>query len=285
MKWMMLALGLIIVSALFCQEYEIIGPENSNPITFEHFVDELAPYDVIFFGEYHDNEVLHKLEAELLKALYEKDPKLAVSMEMFERDVQGVLDRYLEASVTEDEFLENSRPWPNYASDYRPIIEFARENQLRVIAANVPRRLAAKISRGGVEALESFTDEDETYVASELHAPNDEYKKRFLETMTSGMGGEAHAMGKMNLENLYAAQCMKDDTMAESIAVFIQENPGMRIIHFNGDFHSRGRLGTVARLSTREPNLRIAVISPALEPFNEELSVRDQFFILLPESE
>ena len=54
-------------------------------------------------------------------------------------DIQPILDRYLSGAISEAAFLKASRPWPNYAADYRPVVEFAREHHWRVIAANVPR--------------------------------------------------------------------------------------------------------------------------------------------------
>ena len=259
---------------------ESLNRNKGGLLSIEQLADELTQYDVIFFGEYHDNAILHRMEFDLLKALYEKNPNLAVSMEMFERDVQRELSKYMQGIITEESFLENSRPWNNYRTDYRPLIEFAKEKRLHVIAANVPRRLAAEVSRGGMEAFEAFPEKDKRNAARKLNAPDDDYKKRFMNTMSGGM----HPMGKLNKEFLYMAQCLKDDTMAESIANHREQFPEQKIIHFNGDFHSNSYLGTVSRLATLMPELKIAVITP-VPKLLEDVKFKMGDYLIMLESE
>ncbi len=299
MRWLILALTLLLLPMLMlCSDEDSADslytplimcrfdegkPESLNRdkggVNIDQLADELTQYDVVFFGEYHGNAVLHKMEIDLLKALYKKNPNLAVSMEMFERDVQPVLDRYLESEISEEELLEDSRPWGSYETDYRPLIEFAKDKQLHVIAANVPRRLAAEVSRGGMEAFEAFPEKDKRYAARQITAPDDDYKKRFLNTMSGGM----HPMGKLNEEYLYMAQCLKDDTMAESIANHREQFPDQRIIHFNGDFHSNSYLGTVSRLKELNPELKIAVITP-LPKMLEDVKFKMGDYMIMLES-
>ena len=127
---------------------------------------------------------------------------------MFERDVQTVLLQYLNGLIDEDEFRAKSRPWPNYARDYRPVIEFAKERQLMVLAANAPRPLASKAAKEGLGAV--LGDKD---LARTTTAPQDGYWESFQEMMK----GHAGMFGEDGMERFYAAQCLKDDTMAESI--------------------------------------------------------------------
>lgn len=216
-------------------------------------------YDVILFGEYHDNAVLHQLEAALLKNAFLEQPKLAVSLEMFERDVQNDLEEYLAGRSTEQEFLSMSRPWKNYDPDYRPLVEFARMNALPVIAANIPRPVAAQYARTG--SLAGIADKDAVYLPRVQLAPQGEYRERFMSYMAANRG-PAMPVSDEQLENYYKAQCLKDDTMAESIIAFHRLRPDYKVIHYQGDFHSRYRLGVAEKLRMLDPALKVAVVAP-----------------------
>jgi uncharacterized iron-regulated protein len=205
-------------------------------------------------------------------------------MEMFERDVQHILDAYLEDEIDEAEFLEKSRSWPNYAEDYRPLIEFSKVKDLPVLAANIPRKYASMLRKEGWEAIENLPGEERIFIAEELVVLDNEYKQRFFDVMTSSMGSHG---GMQDLEGFYQAQCIKDDTMAESIASFIRQNPGYRLIHYNGDFHSRSHLGTAQKLQMMMPELKITVISPVritedqTVSFSEEYREAGDFLIIM----
>jgi uncharacterized iron-regulated protein len=217
----------------------------------------LDPYDVIFIGEIHDDSLTHVMEREILEILYGRDEDLALALEMFERDVQPVLDAYLAGEVSEEVFLEKSRPWGNYSEAYRPLVEFARINRLPVLAMNVPRRYANRVAMGGEKVMAAVPDSERVFLARKLKVLEGRYRDRFMETMT-GMKGP---MGRMNPENLYAAQCLKDDTMAESIQRFLEENPDTRVVSYQGDFHSAFGLGIPGKLRGLRPGVRIAVIT------------------------
>ncbi|MDY0151417.1 MAG: ChaN family lipoprotein [Candidatus Cloacimonas sp.] len=288
-------LAALIIAMLFtlsyiqAADYRLIMAKNGKDIDIKTLAKDLANYDIIFFGEFHDNATIHTLQKEILPLLAPKR-ELILSFEMFERDVQDVLDSYLAGTLDETEFLENTRPWPNYSTDYRPLIEFAREHKLKAIAANVPRRLAGKMSRQGLSFLDELDPEELAWIAGNLTAPDDNYKKAFYATMNMG-DQVAHGMmaNTQGIFAMYQAQCMKDDTMAESIVQASVAHPNSRIVHFNGDFHSRSFLGTVSRVQAALPKLKIAVISPLydskwkqLKPDNETLS-SGTHLILLPE--
>lgn len=172
-------------------------------------------------------------------------------------------DQYLNNEISEEDFLKNSRPWPNYKTDYKPLIEFAKENELTVVAANIPRRYASMISKQGLNALDSLSQEEKKFVTKKHIVFEDEYKERFIKTMKEEMAhsSEMPAGMMMNLDLIYAAQCIKDDTMAESILKYQRIPPRRKVIHFNGDFHSRKHLGTAQKIQVLEPMLKVAVIT------------------------
>jgi uncharacterized iron-regulated protein len=188
-------------------------------------------------------------------------------MEMFERDTQAAVDDYLAGRINESEFLKISRPWPNYATDYRPLVEFARMKGWPVIAGNVPRKYASEVARNGTSVLDTLPPAERDFVAVKVSAPNDEYFERFAEAMGAhpiGTGGNTSEVEQRKLmERFYLAQCVKDDTMAESIARAYNRSmePKPLIVHFNGAFHSDYRLGTAARVRARLEKARVAVVS------------------------
>ena len=290
MKKIIIMVSLILLMLpISAQEYKIINTKTNKETELKEMAERLGDYDVIFFGEFHGNKILHSLELELLKMLNANNKNMIISLEMFERDVQPILDEYLSNEISEEKFLKNSRPWPNYETDYKPIIEFAKENTLPVVAANIPRRYANMISKQGLNALDSLSVEEKEFITKKHIIFADEYKTLFMQTMRSNME-HSSKMPKgmmMNLDLIYAAQCIKDDTMAESILKFHRIPPRRKVIHFNGDFHSRKHLGTAQKIQVLEPMLKIAVITPISceDEFvweNEDL-LEGEFLILLKE--
>ncbi len=237
---------------------------------FEAMLAELARADVVLVGEQHDDPNTHRLESALLQGLVRRNVPVTVSLEMFERDVQPVLDAYLGGRNTEDDFLKGSRPWPRYATDYRSLVEIAKDRAWPVIAANVPRRYASEIAKRGLEPLSALPATERTLIASDLQCPKDAYFDRFAESMGEHPGSngtsDAAAAKRATVERYYQSQCAKDETMAESIASSFERYesaPGKPrlIVHFTGAFHSDFGTGTVERVRRRLPGRRVAVLS------------------------
>jgi uncharacterized iron-regulated protein len=220
---------------------------------FEVMLADLSRADAVFVGEQHDDPNTHRLELAIVEGLARRGVPLIVSLEMFERDAQASLDRYTAGEITEQQFLKESRPWPRYASDYRPLVEFAKARKLRVLAANVPRRIAADIGRKGLGVVDTL-GADRPMAAKELAcAPSGSYFDRF----TAAMGGHVAAT-----PNFYFAQCVKDETMGEAIADAFAATPGrVTIVHVNGAFHSDFGDGAPESARRRMPGRRIAVVS------------------------
>ncbi|SRR5579883_54628 len=229
--------------------YRLIHSRTGNEMTLAQVADELAARDVVYFGELHDNVAGHQVYAELAKLVADRRPDFVLSMEMFERDVQGVVNDYLHARIDEATFLRYSRPWKNYARDYRPLVELARERKRDLIAGNLPRRVAAQVaSKEGSLSL---------FLPRMTTAPLDRYWELFREAMKDHPGADR------GLERMYRAQCAKDDAMAEGIADYLATNPHRQplVIHCNGNFHSDYGLGTAARLAQRATLAQVAIIS------------------------
>ncbi|MBN2414923.1 ChaN family lipoprotein [bacterium] len=242
---------------------------GEQEMTLPELISRIRKADAVFIGEIHDDSLTHVLEYRLLQSLHHYNPETAVAMEMFERDVQPWLSGYLSGEVEEAAFLENSRPWGNYAAAYKPIIEYAKANGLPVLAGFVPRRYAAMVARDGEEALAALPDSEKVWIASELKPLDDAYKERFMKQM--GLGDKPAMMARVNPENLYKAQSIKDDTMAETVANFMREHPGKKMVIYQGDFHSAFGLGSVKKLRLLMPGITTAVIS--IVPLDDFASV------------
>jgi uncharacterized iron-regulated protein len=261
---------------------------------FEAMLAEIARADVAFVGEQHNDPATHRIERAILEGLARRRGNVVVAMEMFERDTQRWLDDYLAGRLNEEEFLHASRPWPNYSTDYRPLVEFARIHGWRVVASNTPRRIAIQVSRKGLDAARPDSAEERKLVAAEFSCPMDDYFKRFTEAMSGGhptahqQQEDAKQSDKKQeeerravIERFYFAQCVKDETMAESVANALAPQPDSQtvpqtdiqngsnsavrvnplVVHFNGAFHSDYRLGAAARTVRRLPKSNVKVIS------------------------
>lgn len=247
--------------------HRVVETRRQQVRDFETMAAELARADVVFFGEQHDDPATHRMQLALLEAIARRRDDVVLSLEMFERDVADVLATYLAGWMTEEEFLAASRPWPRYASDYRGLVELARARGWRVVAANVPRPMASAVARAGLGYLDTIPALARRHAARALDCPveDDEYHRRFMATMegmpTNHGGGPADPeAARQMLVRIYQAQCLKDETMAESIAAAWQ--PGTLVIHMNGAFHSDFHLGTVTRARDRLPRgTRIQVVT------------------------
>jgi uncharacterized iron-regulated protein len=222
--------------------------------TLETALKMLLEYQVIFLGEQHHAPDAHEAERVLLAGLAGMDRKIVLALEMFERDVQPVLNKYLKGKISEDEFLKQSRPWPNYQTDYRPLIELAKSRGIPVIAANVPRRAAAAVARANSLAPEVLGP-DAQYLPEAPPFDSRRYYQLFKATV-EGMPAEG-PMGQAGPRALYKAQLLKDAVMAASLKSFLDR----RILFCCGHFHSDFHLGIPYQLRKTHPGLKIAVIA------------------------
>lgn len=229
---------------------------NGVIYTLESAFTMLLDYQVIFLGEQHGSPSAHEAELGLLTGLYSLDPNLVLAMEMFERDVQNVLDAYLQGKISEAEFLENSRPWPNYQQDYRPLIEFCKSKGIPIIAANIPRRAAAAVARANKISPEVLGP-DSIYLPEKPPFKSSKYYGLFKATMedmpTSG------PMSQVKPQGLFKAQILKDAVMAASLDAFLDRH----ILFCCGRFHSDYHLGIPYQLKKTHPSLKVAVIAMA----------------------
>lgn len=236
---------------------------KGNPANLDKIIEAIAQTDVVFLGENHDDATAHALQLQIFKSVvekYGKDRKVALSLEMFERDVQTALNEYLNNLITENHFLLSSRPWNNYKQDYRPLVELSKTEKLSVIAANAPRRYVNMVSRNGREALNALSPEAKKWLAPlPYNQASETYGNKFKALM--GASPESN----MGINKILDSQTLWDATMSYSISEFLKGNKNSLVLHLNGAFHTENRLGTVEQLLKYRPKAKILVVTMRYE--------------------
>ena len=312
---------------------------DGDEVSFEEMAEESGDADIIFFGELHNNTISHWLQLQITKAIYDEyKEKLIIGAEMFESDDQVKVDEYFSDVITQSSFEKEARLWPNYKTDYKPILEYAKRNQLKFVATNIPRRYASLVSKRGIDKLDELSPEAKKFipplpVEMDLELPG--YKK--MEEMFGGNHGLMGKSSKMKtndnkkeekpripkknkmaitpdpekaisletnqekgpmekkmtpqkkvrnqvIENLKAAQAIKDATMAH----FILENykSGDKFLHLNGSFHSNNHEGICWFVKKDRPDLKIITINTEsvkdIDEITDEQKKSADFIILVP---
>jgi uncharacterized iron-regulated protein len=258
--------------------YRVYRPDG-RPATLAEIADAMAAVDVVFVGEQHDDPTAHALEADLLRLAYERHGQsgdrrpVALSLEMFERDVQAVVDEYLAGLVNEDHFLKSSRPWGNYKSDYRALVEFARDRRLPVLAANAPARYVNRVGRLGRASLDALPKGSKGWLPPLPYGEaSTTYAAKFQETMKGMPHGQPGAGPKPDpalppLETrMLDAQALRDAAMADAIARYLRDTRRALVVHVNGAFHSESKLGVPEHLAQYRSKARTLVVTIASGP-------------------
>lgn len=256
-------------------DYQLIDSEANVGISFNQLVNKLSNKQVIFVGEHHSHQASHFLQLQLIEALYRKNPNLVISMEQFTRDSQDVVDQYLASKYGEATLIEEGNAWDHYKGSYRPILEFARVNHIPVIAANAPAMHVRCVGKQGLSVLDKLSKDERQYSASNIDINNQSYQNKFFEFM-KGAGnshGQTPEEQKKTMMKTFAAQLLRDSTMAESIANVFSHSKKAQVIHLNGAFHSDGHMGTVAVLNSLQPTLATSVLSPVSVNIGETKSL------------
>ncbi len=240
---------------------------NGKTAKYDKMIKDLAKSDMVFFGEYHTNPISHWMQLEMSKSFFElKGEQLFFGAEMFENGNQLVLDEYLNGLYAENKMLpEITQMWGNYQTDYKPLLDFARENSLRFIATNIPRRYASMINKKGIDALKELSPDALSMIGPDLEKYFDPTVKAYAE-MADMMGGHVPP----NMLNIQTAQAAKDATMAHfSLKNF---NKGNLLFHFEGSYHSNYNQGIIWWINKIEPGLNIKSVTTVTQSEWNELS-------------
>lgn len=247
---------------------------TGRELSLADMLDDLARAQVVFLGETHLDESTHRLELAVFEGLLARRPgQVVLSLEMFERDVQPLLDRYLAGEIDEAEFLAGSRPWGNYRTGYRALIESARRAGAPVVAANFPAPLRRSLAQSAAVDLSGLTAEQRAFAPSELLPNGELYWKR----VDNAIRGHAAMMGTPDTDpqaRLMSTQSLWDNAMGEACATALERWPQSVVLHVNGGFHTAYGDGTARQLLLRRPGTRVRTVSiePRVTPQSASLA-------------
>lgn len=256
----------------------VIYNSKGKKVSYKKMKKSLLVQEFVFFGEYHDNPISHWMELEILKDLNTAHGiKLQVGFEMFEQDQQLLLNDYMSGTINDNTFEDSCRLWPNYKTDYKPLIMYAKENKVFCLASNTPRKFASLLFKKGREGLDSLSDSDKSYIT-----PLDFVIDTTLSQYASLKEMEQHMGGGFLME----AQAFKDATM--SYFILKNKKPENIMYHVNGAYHSDYNQGIVWYIRKALPEAKIATISTVtqenISKLDEENLGKADFIICVPES-
>jgi len=266
----------VIFLILFILSHGIVKSDNpayqfftskGKKVEYKAVVKNLIDKEIVFFGELHNDPITHWFQLKLTKQFYQSySDSLILGAEMFEADNQVVLDEYLGGLISQEHFQKAARLWPNYSTDYKPLVEFAKEKGIHFIATNIPRRYASIVARHGFKGLDKLSGEAKDWIAPlpVEYNPDLPGYKRMLKM------GQMHGKSDKDIKNLPKAQAIKDATMAH----FILKNyeKGKRLIHYNGTYHTNNKEGIIWYLNQKAPDLKIGSIATVKQRNMRKLS-------------
>ena len=228
--------------------YQIFNSKG-NKVNYTKLIKKVSNTDVILFGEIHNNPIAHWLQYEISYDLLQKG-ELSFGAEMFEADNQDELDLYLQDSINYKTLDSLTRLWRNFKTDYKPLVDLAKQDNQEFIATNIPRRYANLVYKEGFSALDTLPEDEKNWIAPlpvEYDPELPGYKSML--SMGEGHGGE----------NLPKAQAIKDATMAYFISKHFSNQK--KFIHFHGTYHSNNYEGILWYLKRLLPEIKYLTIA------------------------
>jgi len=232
------------------QAFKIFNSEG-NEVSFESLANIAGQHELIFFGELHNNSIAHWLQLRLLKDLHRQNRSVILAGEFFERDDQLNIVEWFSGKMTDKTFESESKLWNNYLTDYKPLMIYAKNNNIPFFATNIPRKYASLVSREGLAALETLSPEARKYFPP-LPIEVDKNLPGYV-----GMKDMMHGSG-MNVDFMVEAQAVKDATMAYSLFGHLKGNT---VLHINGSYHSNNYEGIVWYVRKDYPETLIITIN------------------------
>ncbi|MBK8090056.1 MAG: ChaN family lipoprotein [Chitinophagaceae bacterium] len=248
---------LLLISVFFCsifqlaaqkkQAYQIFDAKGKK-VSYEKMLKKLKEKDIVLFGEFHNNPIIHWLQLELTQDLG-KTRNLILGAEMFEADNQTALSQFVAGEIDDKQLAKDARLWKNYPTDYAPLVKYAKTNKLVFVATNIPRIYASRVAKGGFEVLDTLPENQKMWIAP-LPVSYD--------AELPGYKAMLKMMGEHVTPNLPKAQAIKDATMSHFILKNYKE--GSLFIHYNGSYHSDNYEGILWYLKKAKPELKYGTI-------------------------
>ncbi len=195
-------------------------------------IESAAAKKIVYVGEYHDRFSNHTVQLQIIRALHTRNARFAIGMEMFQRPFQKTLDDYISGAIDEREFLNRSEYYKRWGFDYnlyKPILDFARQARVPVVALNLRKELTEKVSKEGMDAL---TDEERKELPRETDFSDEDYRHRIRRVFDQHKSAEPKSF-----DFFLQAQVLWDETMAESIDEYFKKNPDHQMAVIAGGGH------------------------------------------------
>jgi uncharacterized iron-regulated protein len=245
------------------QEWQAWEVKTGRPISFEEFADGLGTQEVVYLGEEHRNRWHVEAALKILRALVAGGRQPIVALEMFGWDGQAALDRYLSASnPARDLFLEESRweqNWGGPYEDYEPLVTFARERRLSVLALNPPKPLVRRVATQGLAQARLDQEMIRWGLGDEPFPEDPAYRDMIVKPLRSCHGG----LSEEAYQRMYEASVFRDEGMAKTITEALsrpQAATGLSgspapgpIVSYTGSGHIQYRLPVPNRVLRRRP--------------------------------
>lgn len=238
---------------------------NGAKVSYKSMIKKMKKADVVLFGEFHDNPIVHWLQYETTADL-NKLRKLILGAEMLEADNQKYLNDYLIDSINQKGLDTLARLWRNYKTDYKPLVDFAKKMKMKFIATNVPRRYAREVYKKGFDILDTLSVKEKSWIAP-LPIKYDASLPGYVKFK--------EMLGNHATDNSPKAQAIKDATMAYFILKNRKKNT--LFIHYNGSYHSDNFEGINWYLKQRKPNLNIVTVSVVEQENLKKLDKENKF--------
>ena len=253
-----------------------VAVEISTLKTFPDVLAHGAGKKIIYVGETHNLFPDHVMELEIIKDLHKRGRPIAIGMEMFQRPFQKVLDDYIGGKIDEAEFLKGMEYFKRWGFDYhlyRPILLYARSENIPMIALNIPQETVDNVFRSG---LDSLSEEERKWIPSQMDFSDEAYKERLKKVFLEHRDVENFKTS--NFDFFYQAQILWDETMAESVDQFLRTHPHDQMVVLAGSGHLAYGSG-IPKRTARRNGYDYAII---LNNADLEKGIAD--FVLFPEA-
>ena len=224
----------------------LVDAATGKSIEAETFLSALRTKKVVYIGERHDQPGDHGVQYAILRQLHREEASLAIGMEMFQTPFQEPLDQWsaglIDETVLRRETQYDER-WGFDFSMYRPILEYARNRGIEVVALNAPREVAYAVARDGLDSLSA----EQASALPDLDFANEQHRALF----DAEFDETEHAVGDA-VDQYYEAQVVWDETMGSRVAETLGRADGpAKMIVLAGRVHVKHGLGVPDRAAKR----------------------------------
>lgn len=232
--------------------FKIYDVKSKKEITISEVKNSMASVDILFFGELHNDSIAHVLQIFLLDSLIKTYKNVALSLEALSDDYQVILDEYLKDFLSEEDFERLADVWMPYYRSYKPLIEISKQNNLPVIAANVPNRYVSLVGERGMSSLDSLDNDAKLFLPPlPYFVPKGEYYKKFVTSVKFPV---------YMIDSRFQSHCLYDATIAYNIYKFWHIHPTYKIFQIIGNFHVDGYMGLIEQIR-KLGNIKFLTIS------------------------